>query len=80
MTMRTAYSLTCFCGHKGAIRMRENDQPYSKPWEGYSLDNLDGNCFNINGSACWVDFIEAMKPSCPQSKKKLTQENFDENY
>lgn len=51
MTMRTKYSITCSCDHKGAIKMSENDQPYSKPYENDSLENLNGSELNIDGSA-----------------------------
>lgn len=76
MTMRTSYPLICSCGHMGAIKMSENDQPYSKPWESYSLENMSGGSFRIEGAADWPEVFEAMKPICPQCEKALTPENF----
>ncbi len=40
MTMVTKYKMTCICGHKGAIVMKENDQPFSTMYESYSLENF----------------------------------------
>lgn len=77
MTMRTTYSLTCSCGHKGAIWMSENDQPYSRPLESYSLESLNGGGYRVEGAANWPTVFEAMKPTCPQCGKALTPENFD---
>lgn len=75
MTMRTTYPVTCSCGHKGAIKMSENDQPYSKPWESYSLANLNGGGYRVEGAADWPAVFEAMKPTCPQCGIALTPEN-----
>lgn len=34
MTVRTYTHLLCpTCGHRGTIKVSENDQPYSEPWE-----------------------------------------------
>lgn len=32
MTMTTYTHLVCECGHRGTLKLRENDQPYSKEW------------------------------------------------
>lgn len=40
MTTRTNYKVRCSCGHEGAIRMSENDAPYSACWEPYSMVDL----------------------------------------
>lgn len=41
MTMRTYTHLLCDCGHRGTIRLSENDQPYSEPWQ--NEEYLDGD-------------------------------------
>jgi len=55
--------------------MSENDQPYSKPWESYSLANLNGGGYRVEGAADWPAVFEAMKPTCPQCGIALTPEN-----
>lgn len=77
MTLRTKYPITCSCGHKGAIKMSENDQPYSKPYESYSLENLNGNGFNVAGSVKLDQVFCKMKPTCPSCGAELTVNNFD---
>lgn len=73
MTMRTEYPVKCVCGHTGLIKMSENDQPYSKPWEQYSLQDLKGNSgFNVEGSANWETVFQKLQPSCPKCGIILT--------
>jgi hypothetical protein len=57
--------------------MSENDQPYSKPYEHYSLENLNGNGFNIAGCANWDQVFSKMKPTCPSCGVELKVSNFD---
>jgi hypothetical protein len=47
MTMRSHINLVCSCGHHGAIKIAENDQPHSKIYESYSLENLDGGKYRL---------------------------------
>lgn len=76
MTMRTEIKLQCDCGHIGFIKMSENDQPYSKPWEKYSLKELNGNCeWYTKGAADFETAIVNLNPSCPKCGKKLNIEN-----
>jgi len=77
MTMRTQYPMTCDCGHKGFLKLRENDQPYSKGWEKYSLVGFYGGEYSVEGAASFDDAIKAMKPTCPECKKELTIQNMD---
>jgi len=58
--------------------MSENDQPYSKMYESYSLDNLTGGSYSVEGFSDWPKVFEAMKPSCPKCGNKLTPQNFDQ--
>lgn len=77
MTMRTTYVVTCPCGHKGTIKMSENDQPYSMMWESYSLENINGGSYRIGGVAKLPEVFAALKPTCPQCGNALTPENLD---
>jgi hypothetical protein len=76
MTMRTRYNLICSCGHRGTIVRKENDQPYSKDWDSFSLENLNGNSFYSEQLIDWDVVFKNMKPVCPQCKKRLTRDNF----
>jgi hypothetical protein len=49
MTMRSEFILECICGHIGKIKMSENDQPSSKMWERYTLENFNGNSYYCEG-------------------------------
>ena len=77
--MRTKYPLTCSCGHKGAIKMSENDQPYSKMYESYSLENINGGSYQVEGFAKWESVFAAIKPTCPNCGSQLTKDHFDKN-
>lgn len=57
--------------------MSENDQPYSLPWESYSLENLKGVGFRVEGAANWPTVFAAMQPICPQCGQALTPKNLD---
>lgn len=60
MTMRDFTWYQCACGHKGAVVVSENDQPYSRMWEQTSLRDLEGS---------------AEQPICPKCKAALTRAN-----
>lgn len=47
MTTVTRTKLVCQCGHQGMIVMRENDAPFSRQYESYSLENLNGQSFSV---------------------------------
>lgn len=73
MTTRTIYAVKCSCGHVGAICMSENDQPFSKQWESYSLENLEGGSgYDVEGFAKWDEVFNVLKPVCPKCKTALT--------
>ena len=58
--------------------MRENDAPFSRQYESYSLENLEGESFSVNGgSAKWDEVFREMKPVFPRCRAKLTESNFD---
>ena len=78
MTTRTRYPVKCSCGHVGAIRMSENDQPYSKQWESYNLEELEGsNGYEVDGFAGWEKVFKELKPTCPKCKTALTLSNME---
>ncbi len=76
MTTRTKYLIVCDCGHKGYINMSENDQPYSKPYEQYSLENLNGSesSFYTKGFAKLEEVFQKLEPTCPKCDKLLSLE------
>lgn len=72
------YKVTCGCGHEGEITMQENDAPFSKQYEEYSVSDL--NCVNkeysvVGTFATMSQVIEHMKPSCPKCGVALTTKN-----
>ena len=78
MTTVTRTNLVCACGHKGRIVMRENDAPFSRQYEDYSLDGLNGGSFSVlDWFAKWDEVFREMKPVCPQCGSKLTEDNIE---
>ena len=73
MTTVIRNKLKCSCGHEGSIKMKENDAPFSRQYEDYSLENLTGTSFSVLGSAKLDEVFENMKPICPQCGTLLTQ-------
>ena len=78
MTMRTRYRLVCDCGHEGHVKLSENDQPYSKNWERYTLEDFDGGSYSVDGSASMAEAFKAMKPTCPKCHKALTATHLEQ--
>ena len=73
MTHQTTYEVKCSCGHIGRIIRSESDSPYSKPWEEYSLLDLNGKGnYHVNGFALLKDVFSELKPTCPSCGKPLT--------
>lgn len=67
MTTHSRDAIVCECGHKGSIRCKENDQPYSSLWEAYSLEGFTGRDFTITSYADMPkDRIAHMNPKCPE--------------
>lgn len=75
MTTTSRYRVTCPCGHEGIIKMRENDAPYSKPWESYLLEGLEGGSTQNDGFLDWPEVFERIKPACPICGTNLTPEH-----
>jgi hypothetical protein len=56
--------------------MRENDAPFSRQYESYSLENLIADNFSIQDRfAKWDEVFHEMKPACPQCGSSLTEAN-----
>ena len=51
--------------------MSENDAPFSKQYESYRLEELDGTSYYLEGVADWTEVFAAMKPQCPKCKAQL---------
>jgi len=67
MTMRTQESIVCTCGHRGHLKLAENDQPYSSLWMVYSLDGFEGRGLTVTSMKDHPkDVLAHIKPTCPQ--------------
>lgn len=65
MTTHHEEPVVCECGHAGIVHWSENDQPFSKQWEKYSIAGFTGEGFYIEGFTTLIDAIERMNPRCP---------------
>ncbi len=76
MTTVTRTKVVCTCGHEGMIVMRENDAPFSRQYESYSLEGLGGDSFSVQDRfAKWDEVFRKMKPTCSQCGNGLTEVN-----
>jgi hypothetical protein len=76
MTTVTRTKLVCACGHEGKIVMRENDAPFSRQYEDYSLTGLNGQSFSVQDRfALWDEVFREMRPSCPACGAGMTEAN-----
>lgn len=76
MTMTTKTLMICECGHRGHIKLKENDTPYSVGfWEKYSVENLTGVAYVTESSRSWTELIKKINPGCPVCGRKLTEKN-----
>ncbi|WP_433693239.1 hypothetical protein [Paraburkholderia phenoliruptrix] len=61
MTMRTYTHLECWCGHKGMLKLSENDSIYSEEWS--REEYIDGD---HTGAKCGMtSTFEKEKTDCP---------------
>ena len=79
MTTHIRYGMICSCGHSGFLKVMENDQPYSKMYESYSLEGFDGGCFNVDGCTDFETALAAIKPVCLKCGASLGVENVDKS-
>lgn len=61
---------------RGTIVMRENDAPFSRQYESYSLEKLIGQSFSVQDRFAQRDEVFwEMKPACPACGLALTEQN-----
>ena len=56
----------CECGHEGILHWSENDAPFSRQWEQYSMSGFEAEGFYIEGYTTSSEALERMKPKCPK--------------
>ena len=71
MTLRTRETLVCQCGYRGYPKCSENDQPYSRVWESYSLEGFKGSRLTITDNRDRPHDLLAAMNRCVQSAEKL---------
>lgn len=70
MTTTSLKPLICECGHMGNLKRRENNQPFSKLWEEYSLEEFDGGTVTVTADNKRPgDLLAVLKPKCPECGK-----------
>lgn len=65
MTTRHTEPLVCECGHKGAVLWKENDAPFTRQYEEYSLSGFTGEGFHVDGYTNLTDALTRLNPKCP---------------
>lgn len=75
MASSTPFPLKCDCGHTGNLMMKENDAPFSRQWEQYSLQGFKGGTYQIEGMVTLEVALREVKPICPNCGKLLTKDN-----
>jgi len=67
MAMRTQEPIICECGHKGALHCKENDAPFSRMYEDYSVTGFQGESISITDNDKRPDdMLAAMSLKCPE--------------
>jgi hypothetical protein len=58
--------------------MSENDQPYSKCWEKYVVEDLNSkrDHVNVDGSISVQEAVQLLEISCPICGRPITEKNF----
>ena len=65
MTTHYREPIFCECGRKGILRWSENDKPFSKQWELYSVEGFEGEDFYIEGYTSAAEALKQINPTCP---------------
>jgi hypothetical protein len=66
MAQRSQDPIVCECGHQGTLYCKENDAPFSRMYEDYSLSGFEGESISItDNNNRPADLLAAMKPKCP---------------
>lgn len=66
MTTRHSINVVCECGHEGVLNWSENDQPFSRQWESYSISGFEGEGFYIEGFVTDTEALKRINPKCPE--------------
>lgn len=66
MTTHWREPIVCECGHEGILHWSENDAPFSKQWESYSVSGFEGQGFEISGYTTSTDALKRINPKCPK--------------
>lgn len=69
MTTHHHDPIECECGHKGFVHWKENDAPFTKQYESYSLEGFEGRGFSIDGFVTSTEALERLDPKCPKCGK-----------
>ena len=75
MTTHHRVKIVCECGHAGTLHWKENDQPFSKQWESYSVSGFEGDGFYIEGYTTDDEALKRInlrRPECHQVGKVST--------
>ena len=65
MASRTRTPIYCECGHEGIESCKENDSPFSRMWERYSLTGFSGNNYEREAADPMDKSpLEHMNPTC----------------
>jgi hypothetical protein len=56
----------CECGHTGFLKCRENDAPFSAPWEEYSLEGFEGGMAGLDFKRTAQQLLASLNPKCPK--------------
>lgn len=75
MTTRTNYPVRCQCGLEGAIRLAENDAPFSLPDERYTPIGLSGGRACFDRAVSWEEVFAEMGLRCSRCNTVLTPAN-----
>lgn len=76
MTERTGFKVVCDCGHEGTIVCAENDSPFSRSYEEYTLNGLNGGTKHYTPFAkTWEIVIQDLEPTCPKCGAKIKVSN-----
>ena len=76
--MLTRYALTCGCGHRGAIIVKENTRPYTTGEESYSLEEFDGKAIDVNDDVSLAMALEKLGATCPECGATQSSENLSD--
>lgn len=66
MTSRTRTPIVCECGHTGNELLKENDQPFSRMYEEYSLEGFSGGTHTVEGFHVGGSVLDILCPTCPK--------------